>query len=150
MFSAYDIANRVNVIRKKACSWMTLLACVILTSFMWTLILNKWREFPRTLCTVRSTWSLSARTRKVCVRLGLCKAAAYKPYSFRSMLNRLCTHIHHLTSDYLWNRDWEAVRSWYLSQSLDSDPSRDQGELGQRSRRDDRRREEHLATCGNP
>src|SRR6266851_1054117 len=118
----------------KACSWMTLLACVTRTLCMWTPILNKSRVSPRRLCTVRLTRQSPTRTRKVGLRFGYySKAVVYNPYSLCCMRDRLCAHVHRLTFDDLWNRHWESLRFRHLSPILDSDSPRDQGELRQGS-----------------
>lgn len=137
-FQCYN-ENGVNAVLYKACSWMTLLACMTRMLCMWTLIPSNLRDFPRRLCTVRLTWPSSARTRKVCFRFGSSRQQII-------MGCRLRAHIHRLASNYLWNRDWETLRPWHFSPSLDSDSPRDQGELGQRPGWSDRRREEHLAS----
>jgi hypothetical protein len=52
-------------------------------------------------------------------------AALFNPNFFPWLPDRLCANVHRFTSYYLWQRDWEALRSRHLQPSFHSDSPRD-------------------------
>src|ERR1700761_4412566 len=101
-----------------------LLACKGRMSFMSTPMRSKLSLSLTRLSTERLTWKSSRRIRKVSLTSNqYLKIGA----DLHEMRDRLCTHVHSVTFNHLWNRHWKALRSRYFPRALHSGSDCDQG-----------------------